>query len=292
MDIEQQVVEAFRAQGLTPERLGEAEYIQALRREVAFQERRTAEPMTPVSGSLPRVRSNLSLEYDYTSRNPRDYECNDCEDASYVLVRSEGRKVITPCLSCTTTVDRMAWGGVDIRFRSPDLDGMVVNAGNRSAIQLARDWDGTSSVVLASRVETGDSLWGTGKTRIGCALLEQKVNAGIPVRFISVIAFLDGMKSRFDSSGAKGDNAQAFAASLAAEPILMIDDLGAERGTDWAIEQMRALIDSRYRRQRTTIITTNLDMQGIYETYGGAVASRMKELAWWLVGGPDYRGRA
>ena len=246
--------------------------------------------MTPVFGSQHRGKSQLISEYDYSPRFVREPVCADCADAAFVLVVTETGKVPVPCTGCTTVLDRMAWGGVDQRFRVPDLDGMVVNAGNRAAIQLARKWDGTSSVVLASRAEAGDSLWGTGKTRIGCALLEQRVTAGMPVRFISVVDFLDGMKARFDSSGAKGDNAQAFAASLAAEPILMIDDLGAERGTDWAIEQMRGLIDARYRRQRTTIITTNLDMQGIYETYGGAVASRMKELSWWLVGGPDYRG--
>lgn len=195
-----------------------------------------------------------------------------------------------PCDQCTTLVERMAWGGVDERFREPKIGVMKINDGNRKTLDSARRWDGASSVVIASRYDAGDSLYGTGKTRIGCALLEQVVSRGRPVRFVAAIDYLDGIKARYGDTGALSDSAQGYAQSVASEPVLMIDDLGAERGTEWAVEQMRSLLDSRYRHKRTTIITTNLDMQAIYETYGGAVASRLKEYAWWLVGGPDYRG--
>ena len=42
--------------------------------------------------------------------------------------------------------------------------------------------------------------------------------------------------------------------------LLIIDDLGVERSTDYAMEQMFFVIDSRYRSRRPMIITTNLKL--------------------------------
>ena len=42
--------------------------------------------------------------------------------------------------------------------------------------------------------------------------------------------------------------------------LLIIDDLGAERGTDFALEKVYDIIDSRYRAKLPVILTTNLSM--------------------------------
>ena len=52
----------------------------------------------------------------------------------------------------------------------------------------------------------------------------------------------------------------AFIASLDEYDLLIIDDLGVERSTDYAMEQMFFVIDSRYRSRRPMIITTNLKL--------------------------------
>ena len=47
---------------------------------------------------------------------------------------------------------------------------------------------------------------------------------------------------------------------LGHEILLIIDDLGVERSTEYAMEQMFFVIDSRYRSRRPMIITTNLKL--------------------------------
>ena len=42
--------------------------------------------------------------------------------------------------------------------------------------------------------------------------------------------------------------------------LLIIDDLGAERNTEYALEQMFSIIDSRYRCNKPLIVTTNLKL--------------------------------
>ena len=54
-----------------------------------------------------------------------------------------------------------------------------------------------------------------------------------------------------------------FIASLELYDLLIIDDLGVERSTEYAMEQMFYVIDSRYRSRKPMIITTNLRLEEI-----------------------------
>ena len=100
-------------------------------------------------------------------------------------------------------------------------------------------------------------LWGdvgTGKSFFaGCianALLEQ----GIPVlmtNFSRILNTLTGMYS---------DDRNQFIDSFNKYSLLIIDDLGIERSTDFALEQVFNVIDSRYRSKKPLIVTTNLNL--------------------------------
>lgn len=47
---------------------------------------------------------------------------------------------------------------------------------------------------------------------------------------------------------------------LCGYPLLVIDDFGMERGTEYALEQIYNIIDSRYRSRKPLIVTTNLTL--------------------------------
>ena len=46
-------------------------------------------------------------------------------------------------------------------------------------------------------------------------------------------------------------------------PLLIIDDFGMERGTEYALEQIYNIVDSRYRSRKPLIVTTNLTLDEI-----------------------------
>lgn len=109
----------------------------------------------------------------------------------------------------------------------------------------------------AYRNNTGLLLFGdvgTGKSFFaGCianALLDQDVPV-LMTNFPSILHRLTGMFSE--------DRAD-FIASFDEYDLLIIDDLGVERSTEYAMEQMFFVIDSRYRSRRPMIITTNLKL--------------------------------
>ena len=95
---------------------------------------------------------------------------------------------------------------------------------------------------------------GTGKSFFaGCianALLEQNV----PVLMTNFPMILSRLTGLF------GEERLAFIDSLAQYDLLIIDDLGVERSSEYALEQVYLVIDCRYRSKKPMIITTNLTL--------------------------------
>lgn len=105
-------------------------------------------------------------------------------------------------------------------------------------------------------------LWGnvgTGKSFFaGCianALLEQ----GIPVLMTNVSKLLNA------SSDLRFGQRTDFIRRLNQYDLLIIDDLGVERSSEFALEQLFQIIDERYRRNLPLIVTTNLDLKELAE---------------------------
>ena len=99
-------------------------------------------------------------------------------------------------------------------------------------------------------------LWGgvgTGKSFLaGCianALLEQEV----PVRMTNFARILNELNNSFSGRNEVVDR-------LCRYPLLILDDFGMERGTEYALEQIYNIVDSRYRSRKPLIVTTNLTL--------------------------------
>jgi DNA replication protein DnaC len=72
-----------------------------------------------------------------------------------------------------------------------------------------------------------------------------------------------------------------YIASLSNYPLLIIDDLGVERGTDFALEQVYAVVNERYKSGLPLIVTTNLAISEIREAQDEAhdrIFSRLLEM--------------
>ena len=105
----------------------------------------------------------------------------------------------------------------------------------------------------------GYLLWGgvgTGKSYFaGCianALMEQEV----AVCMTNFALILNDLTASF-----KGRN--EYIARLCRAPLLILDDFGMERGTEYGLEQVYNVIDGRYRSRRPLIVTTNLSLQDL-----------------------------
>jgi DNA replication protein DnaC len=72
--------------------------------------------------------------------------------------------------------------------------------------------------------------------------------------------------------------------------VLVLDDIGAHKSSEWRDETLTRLIDERYEDGRPTLYITNLTAKEFDQLVGERVASRLAECASELViGGPDRR---
>jgi DNA replication protein DnaC len=61
--------------------------------------------------------------------------------------------------------------------------------------------------------------------------------------------------------------------------LLHIDDLGAEKRTEWVLEQLYAIVNERWQEQRSIVVTTNLvDVDQLREQIGARTVSRLHEM--------------
>ena len=120
------------------------------------------------------------------------------------------------------------------------------------AQQYVQYWD----EFLAS--STGLLLWGnvgTGKSYIAGCIANALLDKGVPVLMTNFARLLNKLTDMY-----AGDR-NAYIDSFRKFPLMIIDDLGVERNSEFAREQVLSVIDSRYRSQLPMIVTTNLSLE-------------------------------
>ena len=65
----------------------------------------------------------------------------------------------------------------------------------------------------------------------------------------------------FNDLAASFSGRNEYISRLCSFPLLIIDDFGMERGTEYGLEQVYNVIDSRYRSRKPLIVTTNLTLE-------------------------------
>jgi len=97
---------------------------------------------------------------------------------------------------------------------------------------------------------------GTGKTHLAVAALRRLIARGFEGVFFDYQNLLDRIRSGYDVASGSSDR-EAYRAALDAE-ILLLDDLGAHRVTDWVEDTVTSIITYRCNNRKALIATTNL----------------------------------
>ena len=137
---------------------------------------------------------------------------------------------------------------------------------------------------------------GVGKTHLAVAILRTLVEEnGVKGVFCDFSDLLERIQATF--SKANSDSADDVLAPYRDAELLVLDELGARRPTDWVRDVLYGLINTRYNRQRITIVTSNYgDVVGpngeeqLEKRVGNMVRSRLYEMCDLVaLEGSDYR---
>lgn len=93
---------------------------------------------------------------------------------------------------------------------------------------------------------------GVGKTFFAACIANYLIDHGTSVLMSNVSRLMSGMAQDF------GNGERKIMEDVTTIPLLILDDLGTERGTEYAVEKLQAMIDARYRSGKPLIVTTNL----------------------------------
>ena len=99
-------------------------------------------------------------------------------------------------------------------------------------------------------------VWAPAKVFLAGCIANALMDQEVPVRMTNFARILNELNSSFSGRNDVVDN-------LCRYPLLIIDDFGMERGTEYALEQIYNIVDSRYRSRKPLIVTTNLTLDEI-----------------------------
>jgi DNA replication protein DnaC len=164
-----------------------------------------------------------------------------------------------------------------VSFDRPPVSDMARNAEARGAVDKVHAFVGE----LDSKLEQGLGLWlsgdtGTGKTTLAMLVSKEALNRGHSVAIYSLPKLLARIRRTYDGEP-DGDSYSTFFQRLTAVDLLHVDDFGAERRSDWVLEQLYALVNERYEDERSVMLTTNLTVDKLEDQIGARTVSRLTE---------------
>ena len=118
---------------------------------------------------------------------------------------------------------------------------------------------------------------GVGKTHLACALAKYLLESGIDVMFYNTGDFLEKLREEFQKTNGEEDYFfSLFRETMDFKGVLVFDDIGAEKISDWARERIYLIINKKYEDMVPIIFTSNVDLEIISARMGDRVASRIK----------------
>lgn len=130
---------------------------------------------------------------------------------------------------------------------------------------------------------------GTGKSFLSCCIAKELLDKGYSVIYFSSPELFRVMS---DMLFGRGDYnlSNAIHSQLFDSDLLIIDDLGTELTNNAVATELFSLLNERFRRRKSTIISTNLDLQQLQERYADRIFSRLLErYSFHKITGPDIR---
>ena len=141
------------------------------------------------------------------------------------------------------------------------FENFEVNSNNKKVYQSLKNY----SEKLVNEVERKGLILvgnnGVGKTHLACSIANELIKNGIPIIYGTLINLLAELKNTYDVD----NNISEMEIIKLYEKVdlLIIDDLGKEKPSEWGLEKLFTIINSRYESNLPVIITTNYDQNSL-----------------------------
>lgn len=206
-------------------------------------------------------------------------ELDICDGSGWIEVDEQTAK---PCgcraIKARKAASRRLGTGIPKRFRGVGFDRKPIADMDKGLLQPVRGFIRN----IDAKLEEGRGFWffgdvGTGKTSLAMLVSKSALEAGRSVAIYSMPRLLADIKETYEERSQR--SYMELFDRLCSVDLLHIDDLGAEKRTEWVLEQLYAIVNERWQEQRSMIVTTNLlDPDELRAQIGARTVSRITEM--------------
>jgi DNA replication protein DnaC len=202
-----------------------------------------------------------------------------CDGSGWILGPED---VARPCDCRSRMVAKARLRGVDsvipAKYRGVSFERPPVTRMDDFVVKRVRDYCGD----IDENLDRGRGMWffgssGTGKTTLAMLISRIALDAGRSVAIYSLPKLLSRIRQTYDAEIGEQSYSDLFE-RLTTVDLLHLDDLGAEKQTEWVLEQLYALVNERYERQRSLIVTSNFEDDELEKQLGTRIVSRLVEM--------------
>lgn len=154
------------------------------------------------------------------------------------------------------------------------FDNFITTENNKKEVEIAKDF--TEKCINKNQknglIITGKS--GVGKTHLATAILNKLTEKDVLVLMGRLILLLDVIKNTFKDFSSKEKDIIELYSKV---DILIIDDLGTERISSWALEKLYTIIENRNENKLPIIVTTRFNKESLLDRFSQSEDKELSE---------------
>ena len=205
--------------------------------------------------------------------------CPRCEGTGWVVTERNGVSGAErcECAAQTRSMHILERSGIPLNYTAASTDNFILPQDNPVArAGLAQVMTQVRAFVREFPAQDKPGLLfignpGTGKTHLAVAALRELIARGFEGLFFDYQNLLERIRAGYNDTRGATDR-EAYSAVLDAE-ILLLDDLGAHRVTDWVEDTVTSIVTYRCNNRKPLIATTNLRDPEVGDRRGSGIES-------------------
>lgn len=216
-----------------------------------------------------------------SAASPADGRCpySLCDGSGFIV--EEESNTASDCRCRPSKIARLRAAKLEARIPNryralsfEQLEGDTL-AGSPEPVRVVRRFVGR----ISANLDEGKGVWimgdvGTGKTALAMMISKAALDAGRTVAIYSMPRLLNLLRESIEHErGVVG-----YLDLLSSVDLLHLDDMGAQNRTEWTIEQIYSIINTRYEEERSIVFTTNLSPDELMDELGERIFSRLVEM--------------
>ena len=215
--------------------------------------------------------------------------CPICQGAEIVSTEREGRQYEIACRCVLQRIEQRKLmelfksAQIPKRFATKTLQNFITgreSEAHKKASEYIENWQ--------DNAKQGRGMFfvgtvGCGKTHLALAVVNELIKQGVKTLAATVPDLMDDLRP--------GQENERKIETLKTIDLLVLDDLGAQRNTEWATERLFVVLNARYNSLLPTIITSNTYLEELEKIPGwGRMVDRLLEMCEFVrMNGASYR---